>query len=297
MKPASRLACLAVIGLGATALVDCEALGSGALSGLSMAACPELGAGVNAAGAFYTSRADFNAKIGAFVVATKDLMSISAQAEAETAEACLRIGRDIGLNDAQMAPRDGAGGRAAGACNAVAARMDQILSTGLRFQVTVIPPQCQANGQAYASCTGQCSGQASGGGQVSGTTAQGGGSADAECNASCKAHAEFTASCTPAMVTVRANQTNEMALRLVASLQANLPLLLHAQIALGKRVLADADTMVQVGRNMPNIVAKAGIHAVSCVASAGTMTVNASASIKVSVQASAGVTTRAGAGG
>lgn len=297
MKPASRLACLAAMGLAATALVDCEALGSGALAGLSTAACPELAAGANAAAAIYTSQAQINAKIGAFVVATKDLMSISAQAEAETAEACLRIGRDIGLNDAQMAPRDGAGGRAAGACSAVAGRMDQILSTGLRFQVTVIPPQCQANGQAYANCTGQCNAAAGGSGQVSGTSAQGAGSADAECNASCKAHAEFTASCTPAMVTVRANQANEMALRLAASLQANLPMLLHAQIALGKRVLADADTVVQVSRNMPNIVAKAGAHAVACVASAGTMTVSASASIKVSVQASASVTARAGAGG
>ena len=97
MKPLSRLACLAVMALGPSALVDCEALGSGVLGGVSTAACPELGVNVNAAGAVYTSRADFNAKIGAFVVATKDLMSIAAQAEAETAQACVRIGHDIGL--------------------------------------------------------------------------------------------------------------------------------------------------------------------------------------------------------
>lgn len=292
MKPVSRLACLAVMALGPIALVDCEALSSGVLGGVSTAACPELGVNVNAAGAVYTSRADFNAKIGAFVVATKDLMSIAAQAEAETAQACVRIGHDIGLSDQEMAPRQGEGGRASGACSAVAARMDGILSTtGLRFMVTVVPPQCQANAQAYSSCTGQCNAAAGM------STAQGGGSADAECNASCKAHAEFTAYCTPAAVTVIPNQTNEMALRLANSLRANLPLLLHAQIALGKRVIADADTVVQVGKNMPGIIGKAGTHAVACVASAATMTVSASASIKVSVQASASVTARAGAGG
>jgi hypothetical protein len=74
-------------------------------------------------------------------------------------------------------------------------------------------------------------------------------------------------------------------------------MLIHAQIALGKRVLADADTVVQVGKNMPNIVGQAGAHAVACVASAGSMSLRASASIKVSIQASASVTTRAGAGG
>jgi hypothetical protein len=365
MKFATRLACVAFAGVGSLVLLDCDTLAGGAFSGLSTAACPELSAGVNDSGAIYTSRADLNVKIASFISATKDLMTVSARAEAEAAEACLRIGRDIGLTDAQMAPRDEAGGHAAGACAAVSARMDAILSTGVRFQAQVTPPYCQADAQAQANCSGSCSGQVNPGqivaqceparlsgfcqgrcegrcegrcmgdcqGQCMQRDAQGrcaGGcngncigtcdatchtrcsgqwqaprcegsvtppSADAECNASCRAHANFTASCTPAQVSVQANQNSQAALHLAGSLQANLPMLLHAQIALGKRVLADADTMVQVGGNLPNIIGQAGAHAVACVAAAANMSVHATASIKVTVQASANVSARAGAGG
>jgi hypothetical protein len=85
-------------------------------------------------------------------------------------------------------------------------------------------------------------------------------------------------------------------LRLAATLQANLPMLLHAQLVLGQRLLGDAEVVVQVGRQMPQIVGKAGARAASCVAAAASGTVRATASIKVTVQASASVSARAGAG-
>ncbi|MBI5533915.1 MAG: hypothetical protein HY898_14430 [Deltaproteobacteria bacterium] len=365
MRYPTRLVYVVLAGLGCLALVDCDTLASGGLSGISTVACPELSAGVNDHGAIYTQRADLNGKISAFVSATKDLMTVATRAEAETAEACRRIGRDIGLTDAQMAPRDEAGGHASGACAAVSARMDAILATGLRFQAQVVPPYCTADAQGEASCSGACSGQVNPGqivaqceparlsgfcqgrcegrcdgrcmgdcqGQCMQRDAQGrcaGGcngncigscdstcharcsgqwqaprcegsvtppSADAECNASCKAHADFTANCTPAQVSIQANQNSQAAAQLAASLQANLPMLLHAQIALGKRVIGNADTMVQVGRNLPNMVGQAGAHAMACVAAAANMSIHATASIKVSVQASANVSARAGAGG
>jgi hypothetical protein len=286
MRLATRFAFAALTACGSLALFDCEQLaGGGALSGLSTAACPELSANVNAMGAMYTQRVDLNGKISAFVTSTKDLVGVASRAEAEVTEACIRIGRDIGLTDAQMQARNEAGGHASGACSAVSARMDQILAAGIQFRCQVTPPYCQANAQAYSSCSGACNGQ---------VAAR---NADAECDASCRSHASFTASCSPAQVSVQANQNSEMAARLAASLQANLPLLLHGQIALGKRVLADADTMVAVGGNLPRIVEQAGAHAVACVAAAGNMSVQATASIKVSVQASANVSARAGAGG
>jgi len=97
------------------------------------------------------------------------------------------------------------------------------------------------------------------------------------------------------MVVVTANQSSEYALRMVRSLQVNLPLLLHAEVVLGKRVLADADVMVQVGQNMPKIIERAGVRAVACVASAANLSIRATATIKVSVQASVSVSGRAGA--
>jgi len=120
-------------------------------------------------------------------------------------------------------------------------------------------------------------------------------SADAECNASCRAHANVNASCTPAVVNVQVSQNAEMAMRLAATLQANLPKLLHAEVALGKRLMVDVQVVGQVGAQLPKIVGDAGAHALACIAASADVTARASVSIRVSVQASANVSGRVGA--
>jgi hypothetical protein len=122
-------------------------------------------------------------------------------------------------------------------------------------------------------------------------------SADAECDASCRAHASFSASCTPAVVQVDTSANTELAMRLATTLRNNLPTLLHAQIAFGKRVLADAEVLGQVGAALPRVIGQAGAHALACVAASGQATANATFSLKVSVQASANVSGRVGVGG
>jgi hypothetical protein len=334
------------------------------LGGLSDATCPEMGGSANAMAAVYTDNAQMNGKIRAFVQASKDLAGVAAQAEAQAAEACMRIGADLGIPASAMAPRDEPGGRAKGACEPVAAQIDMILQSGLRFTATVTPPQCQASAQAQAECSGSCSVQVDPGqivaqcdparlsgqcqgrcngrcdGRCSGECrgnceqrdAQGqcagqcqgecygscdatcharcegtwqaprceghvqGPSGDAECDASCRARGEFHATCTPIQVLVQPSVANEQALRLAASLTANLPMLLHAQIVLGQRILNNAEVVVQVGKNMPGIVGQAGMRAAACIATAASASVQASMSIKVTVQASASVSGRAGAG-
>lgn len=85
-------------------------------------------------------------------------------------------------------------------------------------------------------------------------------------------------------------------MRLAATLQQNLPSLLHAEFALGKRLIGSAETVVRVGAELPNIIGDAGAEAIACTAAAANASVSASARIKVSVQASASVTGRVGAG-
>ncbi len=358
----SRFAVFPLAAVALAGLVDCN-MSNSAFDGLTGATCPEM-AGADAMTAVFTDDPKMNAKIRAFVQASKDLVGVAAQAEAEAAEACMRIGADLNIPPQQMAPLDEPGGRAKGACQPVAARIDAILRQGLRFQASVTPPQCQANANLEAHCKGQCSGQVDPGqivaqceparlsgycqgtchgqcdgncrGQCQGTCvqrdAQGncvgqcqgqchgtcdatchaqcegtwqapkceghvqGPSVDAECNASCKARAEFRATCTPIQVTVQPSVQNQQALALAASLSRNLPLLLHAQIVLGQRLIDDAEVVVQVGKNMPSIVGDAGVRAGACIAAAASATVRASVSIKVTVQASASVSGRAGAG-
>ena len=56
----------------------------------------------------------------------------------------------------EMAARNEPGGQASGACEALAARIDAIMRTGVQFSAQVTPPRCTANAQAEASCSGAC---------------------------------------------------------------------------------------------------------------------------------------------
>jgi len=262
--------------LAAASQLSCGMMGGGALG---RAACPALGPNVSALDVSYDANATVNAKVQAFVQAAKDMDAISAQIEMKAAQACQRMGMDLGLSPAQMQPRKGPGGAAAGACEPLAMQIDAILRQGIQIHATVTPPQCQANAQAHAHCAGRCDVNR-----------------DAECKASCEAHAEVHASCQPATVQVQASHGAQQAAALIATLQANLPLLIEAQITLGQRLINNAQIVAQVGANLPKIVGKAGAQALACIGAAADIAASASVRINVSVKASASVSGRAGAG-
>jgi hypothetical protein len=260
----------------AACLVSCGMIGGGTLG---RAACPALRPNISALDVGFDANATVNAKVQVFVQAAKDMDAISAQIEMKAAQACQRMGMDLGLSPAQMQPRKGPGGAAAGACEPLAMHIDAILRQGIRVTATVQPPRCQANAQAQAHCAGRCDVNR-----------------DAECRASCEAHAEVHASCQPAVVHVQASQGAQQAAALVATLQANLPQLIEAQITLGQRLVHHAQVIAQVGANLPKIVGKAGAQALACIGAAADIAASASVRINVSVKASASVSARAGAG-
>ncbi len=177
--------------------------------------------------------------------------------------------------------------------------------------------QCAGQGQASgggAAASGQCAGQCNG--TCKGTcsadchgactvdikepkcdVAVKGPSADARCEGSCKAHAELTAQCTPAKVNVHATvNTGEMG-KLIATLQANLPALITAEIAYGRRIAGDVQVLVQTGSELPSAFGQLTGHAAACIAAAANATVSAQASLHVSIQASASLSAKAGASG
>ena len=158
----------------------------------------------------------------------------------------------------------------------------------------------QCLGQCIGTCNGSCSGTCHANCQGTWQSPQCQGyvqppRVDAECNASCNARAEFQASCTPAQVSVMASHNVDLALRLARTLQVNLPQLIHAELALGKRLTQSARVVVNVGSQLPQVVGRAGAEALACIAAASNATVNASVRIDVSIQASANVTGRVGA--
>lgn len=351
------LATTALVALGSS----CQALGGSGKIGEAF--CPELASGASALGANFAADARINGKVRTFVEASKDVVAVAGYIESEVTAACTRMGTDLGLSPAQMAPRNEPGGRASGACAAVSARIDSILQQGVGVTVTVKPPTCQFNAQAKASCEGACSAQVDPGsivascepaklsgycqgrcigqcdgtcnGQCNGTcsavdaqgrcagtcqgqcdgqcqatchtTCQGTWqapkcegqvtppSADAECNASCQAHAEMQGGCTPVEVLVLPTGNVAAAMQLVATLQANLPRLLYAEIALAKRLAGSIQVVGQVGAQLPKIAGNAGARALACIGAAAEATASASVRINVSVQASASVSGKVGA--
>jgi hypothetical protein len=334
----------------------CGELGGVNTGGLGGLACPELGAG--AASASFAADARANATIRAFVQASSDLMQVSGRVEADVAAACTRMAQDLGVPPSPPAVGR-PGGRAEGACQAVAARMDAILAAGASAKVNAsyTPPECKVEGSAYASCAGQCNVSVDPGyvvahcdpGQLSGQcegTCQGScegtcngacngncsaknaagqcagkcdgtcsgqctatcharcegtwkaprcatevkaPSVDAKCDASCKAHADLTAQCTEPKVTVQSSINVGDMPKLIATLQANLPTLLRAQIGYGERIAGDVQTLVQIGSELPGVLGDAGAHAAACVAAAANGVAQAQASLRVSVQVSAQV--------
>lgn len=167
--------------------------------------------------------------------------------------------------------------------------------------------QCQGqvyNGQCMGHCEGVCNGGCDGAchaycqGNWQSPQCQGyvqPPSADAECNASCSAQADIRGYCTPPQVYVNANQNFEATVRLAQTLQANLPELIHAELALGRRLAANARVVVNVGSQLPNVIGEAGAEAIACVAAASSASASASMRIDVSIRASASVTGKVGA--
>lgn len=263
--------------LAALTVTGCGVLGKG---GLGQVACPAIGPNVDALSAQFSANAQANAKIKAFVQAAKDMAQISVQIEGEAAAACTRIAADLGVNPAQIRPGNGPGGQAEAACAAAAWAIDGVLRQGVQVRATVTPASCQANAQAHARCAGACDVNT-----------------DAECRASCQAHADVNASCTPPQFSLQVGQNAQLASRLVQTLQANLPQLLHAQISLGARLIGDAKTVAQVGAQLRGSLQSAGAQAIACIGAAAEASASASVRIEVSVRASASASGRVGVGG
>jgi hypothetical protein len=156
------------------------------------------------------------------------------------------------------------------------------------------------SGRCEGTCTGDCSGDCRGRCSVDfqepkcdlRVTPP---SADVRCESACKAHADLTARCTEARVMVRADvNVGEMG-RLVDTLSRNLPPLITAQIAYGKRLAGDIQVLVRSGVELPKAFAHLSARAGACLAASANATVTAEVSLRVSVQMSASINAKAGA--
>lgn len=118
---------------------------------------------------------------------------------------------------------------------------------------------------------------------------------DADCKASCDASVKFAARCSKPQLDIQTSGNAQALGKLIASLQVNLPVLLTAQVKLGREVAGEIKTLVRLGGELRGKLQGAGNKAVACVAAAAEAVAVASASVNVSVQVSVSVSASASA--
>ena len=118
---------------------------------------------------------------------------------------------------------------------------------------------------------------------------------DADCKASCDASVKFAAHCSKPHLDIQTSGNAQAIGKLIASLQANLPVLLTAQIKLGHEVAGEIKTLVHLGGELRGKLQGAGEKAIACVTAAAEAVAMASASVNISVQASVSVSASASA--
>src|SRR5690606_35302607 len=112
MRSVRVVRCFGGMILGALALASCQ---PGQL-GMSRV-CPQLQSYADPLSLSYSANATANAKIRAFVAAAKSLVNVSQQMEQLASDSCLRMGADLGLSPAQLAPQSNEpGARVQAAC-------------------------------------------------------------------------------------------------------------------------------------------------------------------------------------
>jgi len=99
-------------------------------------------------------------KLESFMIATSDFIGAAADIEDGMKNACMDMGRELGLSDDEMA---GSGDVPAvkAACDAVSAKLrseiGELSAQGsLRIAVVMQPPVCAVSVDAYASCAAEC---------------------------------------------------------------------------------------------------------------------------------------------
>jgi hypothetical protein len=264
--------------------VGCSGIGEGFLAAPKprpeRVACPDIGPGRFVLGKQFVTSGPIDAKVKTFVQASNDLGGVASQAELEIAQACTRIGLDLGVPGNAMQPRTENGGRANGACFPVANALDAIHQQGAQVWARVTPPFCTPNQLAQNQCAQACALNPG----------------DLECSASCRAHGEIYGTCTPALVVVTPSNANPLSFRLAGTLQANLPNLIHGQVALAHRLLATGQMLNQIGGNLPGQVGQSGALAQGCVTDGTNEVQTASWLFQISERAASQISGRFGAG-
>ncbi len=287
-------------GAPASALTAIAALVCGTVTGCaaprtandaSTALCPQLGADIDPYSLRFSASVEANGQIRAFVAAARGLKEAAEQAEYITAEACRRMGADLGLSASAMAPSGAVavgpapgtvagheaahgpspdlGREALAACTAVANEARVILGDG-PLVIEVKPPRCEPDLLRRGRCEALCS--------LSGP-------APAECLAACESEANIHGQCHAAELDGLDLAVEGRKGVLLATLGRNLPWLLHAQTALARRLAGDAEVLARIGAQLPELLKDAGPQGLACMTASAALVAISSRRLSASLDA------------
>lgn len=194
---------VALLLLAAPMMVNCGALPKvpGPLGDIADAAggCPEVSTG-NFADLKISGGAAVEGKVKGFLSAAADLKKLAADVEVGLIASCGKLGKDLGMTEAELAAEPKGGEGAKKVCEAVAAKVSGTLkaNTSAKLEVEIDAPKCYADIDFMSSCFGECGSPIKGGDLKA--SCEGGeisGQCDAKCEGSCTvdAGAECSGTC------------------------------------------------------------------------------------------------------
>jgi hypothetical protein len=209
--------------------------------------CPELGGNADLLELPYADDPIANARIRAFMATTRGLADVVLEMEQTVVSTCGRMSRDLGLPAATSEPN------VTQACEPIRAQLARLAASGIELRVSFVTPSCGNDTRREARCSSICS--------VAGP----------ECAALCTTQAALYAECTLPAVAVAASSELPEVLRLARTLEENLPALLYVELALGRRLAEQTQSLVGTATKIPSDVANAGPRGVACVTLAAAM--------------------------
>jgi hypothetical protein len=219
--------------------------------------CPELGGNADPLEANFVDAPGPNARIRTFVASARGLNDVTLDIERRAVETCRAVAHDIGAPEIP---------RSAALDTQCAPMRDAIASVGkesIELRIAIAPPKCKVDDARKARCESIAA------------------SANAaESGDLCNAQGALYARCSLPSVSFAASKHTENVLRLGKSLESNLPALLYADLALGRRLIDHVSKIAAVSVKLTTDLKDVGPHGLACVALASNVVKKSSERLK-----------------
>lgn len=204
--------------------------------------CPELSGNSDPLEATFVDAPAANARIRTFVASARGLNDVTLEIERRAVETCRAIAHDIG---APEVPRTAA---LDAQCAPVREAIAAVAKENIELRIAIAPPKCKTDDARKARCEAVAASAKA-----------------AESGDLCTAQGAVYARCSLPSVTFAASKQIENIVKLGRSLEANLPALLYADLALGRRLVDHVSKVVAVSVKLTADLKDAGPHGLACI--------------------------------